>query len=488
MKLISCAGCRKQINPRQAVITCHFAQTSFTTESGYYAKACGTRYHPECIMAGEPFSTRRNKGLGLSFPKHAHNLCAFICEYCTVRAITKRELHHHGDTWLLRLERVRLLDLIHSWSDRSGKSYQGKVGELRAFEQAHPGVSILPRITLERPPSGSVIPAMWTELDKSVTVLPAKGPYPERYPAYGTIRAIRSGLAQQQAWHLMVTKPENISFEGKRLVLGEFRSTDTGLYTQFSKGLRYRIGENPNQATALLRRHVMGINEWIHDKFLDAPDPTQKRQLALAGLANTFFWLGWLRGSECFGLHGQDVDYTRPEHSHLREIPRGWGAIQLTLGPETKSNRAKCADVVMTATSGGGLSPGYWLDELEHWGGLPKHLPVFRTPEGTIWTSQHYRNQYVYPALWHLRSQGDAALIGKSEQDIHSLYYSLHSYRRGARTDCQRQRKGTNLKPATASQVYEHGRWNKSRSSEAIDVVYTEWTLEDRLMLTAYSM
>jgi hypothetical protein len=40
---------------------------------------------------------------------------------------------------------------------------------------------------------------------------------------------------------------------------------------------------------------------------------------------------------------------------------------------------------------------------------------------------------------------------------------------------------------ATEAEIYEHARWRRRRQSEAIDVIYREWGLRDRVKLTLYA-
>jgi hypothetical protein len=44
------------------------------------------------------------------------------------------------------------------------------------------------------------------------------------------------------------------------------------------------------------------------------------------------------------------------------------------------------------------------------------------------------------------------------------------------------------FRKASQDQVYEHARWRRRRSSEAIDKQYDDWTEADRIALTLLSM
>jgi hypothetical protein len=44
------------------------------------------------------------------------------------------------------------------------------------------------------------------------------------------------------------------------------------------------------------------------------------------------------------------------------------------------------------------------------------------------------------------------------------------------------------FRKATLAQVYEHARWLRRRSGEAIDVLYREWGMRHLIRLTLYYM
>ena len=78
---------------------------------------------------------------GLCLPPVRH-LPKFICECCTVRAVLDRELTGVEDWKLLCYERMRILDIAHSWSLGTHKQYQGKLNFVAAWD-SHFGMKIL---------------------------------------------------------------------------------------------------------------------------------------------------------------------------------------------------------------------------------------------------------------------------------------------------------------------------------------------------------
>ena len=481
----TCAGCTSPIRRSDKWVKCTFHSEGFATDTGRMVP-CGTTYHPHCIRAGPPFTSRRKKQSGLVFPAIT-DWPNYICELCTVRAVLGRELGHRGDTWLLQLERMRTLDMISHWSTDTTNLYQGKIRQVRRFEAAHPGLQVLRSTTLVAPPHGAEIPTMWAELDASVARLRARGRLPERTPVYGTIRQLRSAVSQYQAWDALISSPTGAYYDKKRLLLSPCRPTDSAGFTLFARGLSSRIGDSPLPSTALLGRHIRGLDEWMDSHFLQATTGAERWRWAKAGTANLLLWLGWLRSAETFGLKRPDVTIIPPDRGPYHDLPDFTGAVLLQLSPETKSNRVSNADVIIAFETVTGLQLGKWLTRLD--GTTPTHLAgdcLFTHPNGAPWDSYHYRMTYLYPGLYRLQGLGDRFLQGLGA-DLERKFWSLHCYRRGARTHCQRSFPGTGHKKASKVQVYEHGRWRLSRSSEDIDVLYQEWTIYERLRLTLWS-
>jgi hypothetical protein len=99
----------------------------------------------------------------------------------------------------------------------------------------------------------------------------------------------------------------------------------------------------------------------------------------------------------------------------------------------------------------------------------------------------------LYPALRAQQQDGDPYLrpfTGGPGNSLEDKFWSLHCYRRGARTHVSRGGiYGHNrLKKATNDQVYEHARWRRKRSGESIDKIYLDWIIRDRIKLTLYCM
>ena len=437
---------------------------------------------------GEPFTSRRKNHEGLAFP-NVEIWPNFVCELCTVEAMLQRPVGHCGDLWLLHLERARIIDTAHSAALGTLSTYQTQLRKVRLFEKSHPGLHVLPPDRLlEKPATGTAIATIWTELDYSVKLLPATKRLPRRHPTYGTVRQIRAAVSSYLTGHMITSVSGGTRYSENNLVYEQCRATDGGDFSAFAKGMKARMGDHSVASKALLRRHIEGLDNIFEREFIQAHHPSDRWQWALAGLANSLLWLGWLRGGEAFGFKWSDVKYISSREGSAHDLPPGLGALIFQLGPETKSERNKNVDVVISSKSASGLNLGKWYRRVFRL--RPKNASrseIFLKPDLQPWDSYYYRYKYLYPSLVELGRQGDTALKGLSLSELQNLYWSLHSYRRGARTDCQRARPGTGLKVASKAQVYEHARWRHSRSSEDIDALYREWNLYDRISITATS-
>ena len=486
----TCAGCRRIPRPGERFLECSFAAQGFHL-GGHSFSACRYGYHPRCLTAGKPFTTRLKGNSGLRFP-NVEIWPNFVCEMCTVRAQVSRELGHPGDRWLLQLERMRLLDMAHSTAPSTLMGYQSHLRKIRRFERTHAGLRVLPTTALRHPPVGPTVTLAWVELDTSVRVLPARGSWGTRTPVFNSVRQIRSAVSNYASWDVVQSQPDANYFDNHRHHLGPCKVTDTGGYTLFSKGLASRIGNNPRQATALLGRHAANLEGWFAERYRRARSVPDRRRWALAGFAHCVLWLAWLRGGEAFNICQHDVQWILPSDGPAFDLPEGVGAILIRMLKD-KTNREGSFDICIAHRCLTGMSAGKWLARVDGLGLWDPSSPdqLFRHPSGQAWTSHFFRHNFLYPGLAHLRDEGDPLLTrfdgSQSHLTFEYNFWSLHCYRRGARTHCQRSQPDRRHKKASKVQVYEHARWRGKVGGEDIDVTYREWTLYDRLRITLLS-
>ena len=438
---------------------------------------CNVTYHATCISVGAPFTTRRARSAGLSFPA-VGQWGTFICELCTVRGIIGREVTGR-DIPLLQLERMRLIDMAWSWSANTHVSYQSKLRAIRRFEQSY-GLSILAPTLLQVPPSTPDIPLMWCMEASSLRSGTSRN---GGRISFSTVRLFRSAASQFWAWDGLIAHPSAalMTQEG-RLSFQACRATDSHGFTLFATGLSARMGTSVAPSKALLSRHVHALDTFLETAFQAAPRPL-RLELALAALANLFFWLGWLRTSEAFGLSWKDVEVLHPANAAEQDLPANVGLLSLRLLPETKSSRTHRPDVIIAYRSASGLCPGRWFHRahaLRPSTARPASL-LFRHSDGSPWSSLYFRQRFLYPSLRRQFASGDQYLHAASPS-VEVQFWSLHCYRRGARTHVSRAPPGR-TRPTT-EQIYEHARWRYSRSSQPIDALYRDWTPFDRVKIT----
>ena len=465
---------------------CTFARKGFDE-----FKPCSAVYHTKCFSVGAPFSTRRKGNAGLSFP----SICDwpnFVCEACTVRSVLGRELKGTNDGHLMMLERMRIIDMAWRWAKGTHSSYQGQLKIIRQFEKSF-DVPVLRAAELKRPANTPDIPLMWCMEAASTKLVThsSRGCNTPHSIAFGTIRALRSAASQFYAWDWMISHPASCHLtKDQKLLEQGVRPTDSFAFSLLVKGLASRMGENVLPSQALDETHVIALDLEMERQYLSATSKSQQREAALGGLANVFLWLGWLRSGENFGLEWRDVSVLLPEDAATRGLPANVGMVELLLGPETKSNRTVRADVILAYTASSGLSPGKWIKRArEACAPVRSNDRIFCDEGGKSWTSSYFRKQFLYPCLRRLRALGDPLLIGLDDEGMNSIesrFWSLHCYRRGARSKVS-QKEG-NLRYASNEQIYEHGRWRLKRSSEPIDVMYRHWSALDRVKITLLCM
>lgn len=392
---------------------------------------------------------------------------------------------------------MRIIDMAHSWSLGTHKQYQGKLSFVANWDDTY-GTNILRTLPLLKPPCGPEIPLMWLQEDYSLRPSPLRKLAQDFVGvSVTTVRQFRSAVSMYLGWDTLVSNPQ-LAFldQNNRLLLSPCRPTDNYSSAQFATGFRARLGEDIRPSVALHDRHVRWMDQDLDGRYLSARTPAIKRELALAGLANLALWLGWLRSRECFDLTWADVTVVRPEDAASVDLPPHTGMVAFDMQPETKSSRHTRVDVLMAYCTLSGLNLGKWVFRAQRALQIPQdwsmcHAPVFCHPNGTRWSSIYFRKTYLYPALRAQRAGGDAFLLAFDDTEGNRLedkFWSLHCYRRGARTQATRGGKvfQFRFKRATEAQVYEHARWRRRRSGEKIDVIYRDWPLIDRLMITLY--
>lgn len=476
------------------MLKCAFATSGFTLPTHAPLPPCHVSYHTQCFRVGRPFTSRLRRGEGLTFPKVKH-WGTFICELCTVRAVLGREVSRQSDIELLRLERMRVIDMANAWASGTHTQYQSKLSSIRSFELFH-DFPILQRSSLSRPPDSIDIPLMW--IQESYSLRPSSRA-DDSLVSFATVRSLRSAASQFLGWEMMVSSPLSTFIDQQQRVLHQpCRATDSYSFTLFTKGISGRLGTDSQPATALLFRHVFFMDSYFLANYRASTTDASRRRWALAGLANALFWLGWFRSSEVFNLTYNDVDVVPPRDGPTYDLPPNLGMVLCRLLPQTKTNRTSTADIVMAYSTLSGLSVGSWCSRVSRTftgsSSWPSHHTglIFLQDDGTQWTSNYFRQTFVYPCLEQLQQLGDAYLTpftgdGNSLAD---RFFSIHMYRRGGRSQSTRggSHHGYTFKKASKEQVYAHGRWRRRRGSEAIDVQYDQWTYADRIAISLFSL
>jgi hypothetical protein len=266
--------------------------------------------------------------------------------------------------------------------------------------------------------------------------------------------------------------------------------TDAMGYGLMANGMSRRMGDESKPPIALTLRQVLWIVERLDTLWAKSQSLSDRRNVAAAAVTHLVAWLGWLRSEELFSLRWGDVEITRPRDGPRRGLPEGVGVIEIRLLPETKTNRTKVADVVISYLCGSGLTPGLWLERLRRlWPGVRATDFLIRGNDQNVWTSQFFRQEYLYVWLHTMRTEGDPflqAFTNERGNRLEDKYYSFGTYRRGGRSSSTKRNNGT--KQATTDEVYEHGRWRKRINRETMATRYNEFSLDDRLNITLLCM
>jgi hypothetical protein len=127
---------------------------------------------------------------------------------------------------------------------------------------------------------------------------------------------------------------------------------------------------------------------------------------------------------------------SRPPLGPTVGLPVNIGVSRLRLEMQTKTERTRQADVILSYTSSAGFSFGKWYHRLGRaLGGIPLgHDSVSGHDDGTVWTSRYYRTTHLLPLLHLQRSEGDPfldAFDGSPGNSLEAKEYSMNSCRQG---------------------------------------------------------
>ena len=491
-----CVGCPESLPVSDDIHTCVFYGSGFQLQNEVF-RPCYTRYHASCISVGPPFRSRLTKhGGGLLYPP-AMTSFPFICELCTVRSVIGRELANTpADRKLICYERMRMIDAAHAWAPSTMTGIRLRLRRLALFGTQY-GFTICRAPSLSHPPNSSIIPILWamSAYTNQVSSTRRRLPGEDNHITYNTARSLQSAASAYFRWSRMLQFPEEMYQDGDRRLLGNAYTTPTDalIATLVNRGMKKRLGVSSQPAVAIQFHHVL-FNQQHRTRLLSASvEPFVRYLLAAANLVELFAWGGWLRAAEVFSLNHGDVSTCDPADGAHLGLPKSVGALLLRLLPSTKSSPYATADVILADVFYSGLQV------LKAWNifwdccvalGWTQG-PLFRHSDGSVWTSEYYRVNHLYPLLHLQRLGGDAALRPYDDtpgNTIEAKFYSFHTYRRGGRSFVSRKRE-YNLRRATPAETVEHGRW-RSRGSPSGDMPthYREWTLEDRIFITLLCM
>jgi hypothetical protein len=181
------------------------------------------------------------------------------------------------------LERVRLVDFSNKWASSTLNGYQAKYNILMDFDRTF-HLTSLTTSRLPYPPHGPAISIMWAQ--EWYMLFPAdwqrRHPLRERTITFGMGRGLRSAASHFWLMDLLYTHPEHLTtgFKDRPTFVSKCSPTDELTYTNFTKGLRRRIGDHPNPSTVLLDHHIHWINWYFQTLYQQASTTAQRIEAA----------------------------------------------------------------------------------------------------------------------------------------------------------------------------------------------------------------
>jgi hypothetical protein len=163
----------------------------------------------------------------------------------------------------------------------------------------------------------------------------------------------------------------------------------------------------------------------LEREYYNAVTAAAKHDLACAGAANLFGYLGWLRGGELFKIEDQServiLSCNGPQHG----LPPHIGAVCADLLDETKADRTRVADCVVAYKSLSGLCLGDWVLRILQF--APQDaLHLFSTANYPTWNSYIFRERFAFPLLSPRFIRGTVADGPESPEMPDTMNLNIH--------------------------------------------------------------
>jgi hypothetical protein len=394
------------------------------------------------------------------------------------------------------VERVRQVDYMGWWSLSTLKKYGPYLRYLRRFEQRF-RVAVLKSPLLIRPPVSPACTLNWAQQLYALRMTRGRDGEFNRI-RFTTVHQIRSAASWFYTQEMNMRLPGQVMRDRFRpgMIMPCVSPTDESTTTLTASGMARRLGTEVKKSWALAYVHIAYFDKHLNSMFEEALDDETWHELTCAGTINFLAYLEWLRSQETFAAERDSVTLITPIDGPTRGLNPNIGAIELRLLTSTKSDRTETADSIIAWTTLSGLELGQWMSRLL---AFPSAIPnrLFSTTATPIWTSNHFRTNFAYPILETTqRMSGEPTLKAFSGQPGHRIMdkvYFMHSWRRAGCSQVSRgprhnepNPKGTRM--ATQTEVYDHGRWQVTASSENMPRRYNQWDLMDRICITFFYM
>lgn len=430
---------------------------------------------------GPPFASRDEDGL--RYPSSLAGIIPFVCESCTVRANFQRELNPFSktDRWLLRLERMRMIDVVSALSTGSLQTYSTQFRTFQRYRSQY-GLPDYFDFLPSSPSCGEHIHISYCLLEESVR---RSTPSRNFSKAFNSLKSFHTAIGGLHVTAVSLFSG-NTTYRQNNLLHSSLSLQPTGniASSRWMRGFQIRHGVDTKQCGTLLHRHVVALQAYrlsmLKNRSLSVAD---RYSLVAAQCIDFAGYLGWLRANECFSLRVSDIELIEPRDGARFELDSGDGFVGLRLLPKTKTSRSLQVDVVLSWVTKGRLNPGYWfkkLLELLSQMGYGTHNLLFFSPQtGKQLTFRSYFDSWLGPFILRLCNQGDQFLLRQLEEDmsgentVASVFFSFHIWRRSADTHVCTERHG--YKNPSRSSINGHGRWRlentqaRSNSESMID-------------------
>jgi hypothetical protein len=334
----------------------------------------------------------------------AHAVMPFQCECCWMKVLERRSPKPGDEALLACIRRVNL----DAMTGKSKDTISQHLGRMRRVIKHNEKYGKTPSFAARGPLPPKDVVGMGTALDMIIYSLETEG-RTEKFVQFDTLRQIRSTATKNYD-----SSPQGI-LEGSCFSSGAGKvritecPTQSVFFTDFLKGLEYRMGATPRANLPVSIRVIVELLQRIKDDAAEMSNKSEADQLYKFGAFIAICTAGSLRGCEGFlaDLSGLIVNLHQGKNGVIpdnlkdnfdEEVAEKLPHVVITLLGKVKSETGEDTHQIgLASTTRSGIEVRWWVEQLVDTCRREGRRtgPAFATPTGQLASSSEYNAMFL---------------------------------------------------------------------------------------------